>query len=80
MELIVKKCKLGGAYEVNYPKRIDLNKLKGKFETVVSAPDLMIIKNKCECTICKNGKILIKGCDNQEEAQSEYESILRCIR
>ena len=80
MELIVKKCGSGGAFEAIYPKKIDLKKLKKHFETIVDVPDLIIIKTDYEITIYKNGKMLIKGCESMANAKKEYEKIWEYLK
>lgn len=73
---IVRKCSSKGAFEVITNKKIDLKKLEKQFEVIVCASDLIIIKkDNCEITVYKNGKMLIKNCENIKEAEKIVELI-----
>ena len=75
--MIVRLCSSGGAYEVIPDKqlKINLSKLKDKFEIVVETPSVVIIKDKFEVSIFKNGKLLIKRCNDKEKAEEQAKTI-----
>jgi hypothetical protein len=79
-KVLIKRCSSKGAFEVITNKKIDLQKLKGKFEMIVEVPDFVIVKSKCEISVYKNGKMLIKNCKTKELAEEESNKILGVVR
>jgi len=77
IEMLIKKCKLGGAYEAYPQEKIDLNNVKDNFEIITLLPVLAVIKfeNKI-ITIYKHGKIIIKDCETEEEARKITEGVI----
>lgn len=73
--LIVKLCG-GGAYHIRTKKSLKLNleriaeKLNNtNFNIKITTPHILLLTfNSKELTIYKNGKILVKNADNEEEA------------
>ncbi len=76
--MIVRRCSTRGAFEVipEKPINIDLKKIKAKYETIADLPILVLIKcNNYEVTCYKNGKLLIRKCDNKDDAEKIAEEI-----
>lgn len=70
--MIVKKCSARGGFEAIPEKQINLNlnKLKSKYEVIADLPILILIKcGNYEVTCYKNGKLLIKKCTNDKDAE-----------
>jgi len=81
--MIIKRCSTKGAFEAvpEKPVKLDLNKLKSKFETIADLPILIIIKhNGYEITCFKNGKLLIKNCDSESIAEKLANEIMENLK
>ena len=77
--MIIRRCATRGAFEAvpEKPMKLDLDKIKNKYETIADLPVLIIIKcENYEVTCYKNGKIMIKGCDSKDKASDIVEEIL----
>lgn len=77
--MIIRRCKTKGALEV-IPERqtqLNLKNIKSKFETVADLPILVIIKiNNSQITCYKNGKLIVRDCD-EKEAEKIAEEIYK---
>ncbi len=78
--MIIRKCRTRGALEVIPEKNIqlDLGKIKEKFETISLIQILAIIKiNNCIVTCYKNGKLLIRNCQDEKEAEKIADEVYK---
>ena len=76
--MIIRRCSTKGAFEAIPEKNIQLNlaKLKEKYKVIAEIPILVLIKYAdYEITCYKNGKLLIRKCNDQEEALKIAEKI-----
>lgn len=75
--MIIKKCQSGGAYIVRSEEKLefDLEDISKRFKTLAKTPVLIIIKDKFEITVYKNGKLMIK-CSTEKEAGEQTEKII----
>ncbi|MBI5391435.1 hypothetical protein HZB00_00370 [Candidatus Woesearchaeota archaeon] len=80
--MIVRLCGSKGAFEVlpEYQTRLDFNKLKREFKVVIETPQVLIIQDQFEVSCMKNGKLLIKKCINQVDAEQQAKKIYEVIR
>lgn len=70
--MIIKRCATKGAYEVlpENNTKMDLKKIKNKYPVTTELPMLIMLKIKDhEVTCYKNGKLMIRDCKTEEEAQ-----------
>ncbi len=70
--MIIKKCETKGAYEAIPDKSIILNldKVSKNFKTTNILPMLLMLEIEGHIVTCyKNGKLLIRDCDTEEEAE-----------
>ncbi len=70
--MLIKKCKTGGAFEALPEKQfnLDLNKIKSKFKIVSNLSMLIIVRCQgYDVTCYKNGKLLIKNCEDEIKAE-----------
>lgn len=75
--MIVRLCDTKGAYEALPEKqmKVDLSRLKNKFNIVIESPVIVIIKDEFEVSIFRNGKLLIKNCKSQEKAEEQARKV-----
>ena len=76
--MIIRRCKTRGAFESIPEKNIQLNldKIKIKYKPSVDLPILIMIRvDDSDVTCYKNGKLLIRDCDTEEEAKKVAEKI-----
>ena len=76
--MIVRRCETKGAFEVIPDERVTLNlkKLSLKFKTISLLPMLVMINvDDCIVTCYKNGKLLIRNCENEKEAEEAAKNI-----
>lgn len=81
--MILRRCATRGAFEALPEKALKLNldKIKSKYETIADLPMLIIIKNKgYEITCFKNGKLMIKNCDSKENAEKIFNQIMESAK
>jgi len=70
--MIVRRCATKGAFEVipDHVFSFDLSKLKSNFRITFEVPMLVMLEyGEYVVTCYKNGKLLIKNCDSEEEAE-----------
>ena len=74
--MIIKKCQSGGAYIVRTEEKVefDFEDISKKFKTLAKTPVLIIVKDKFEITVYKNGKLMIK-CETEKEAEEQAQKI-----
>ena len=63
------KCKTKAAYSAKLMQKgkLDLSKIKNKFETIMKTPILLVIKTKAgETIVHSHGEILFKKCEDME--------------
>jgi len=80
MEFILAKCKTKAAYSAKLKKqaKLDLNKIKKKFEVVLETPILLVIEVKnIEIVVHGFGELLFKKCDDENFMQKTAESIYK---
>ncbi len=78
MKMIIRRCRTKGALEAIPERNIQLNleKISGKFEVISVLPILVIVKiNSYIITCYKNGKLVIRNCNNEVEAEKIAEKI-----
>ena len=81
--MMIRRCKTRGAFETvpEKPLRINLDKVKSKYEIIADLPILLIIKkDKYEITCYKSGKLMIKNCDLENVARKIFEEILEVAK
>ncbi len=81
--MIIRRCKTKGALEAIPEKSVQLNlaKLKSKFETTTDLPILVMIKIDNYLVTCyKNGKLVIRNCNDEEEAKNIAEKIYEAAK
>ena len=67
------KCKTKAAYSAKLLQKgkLDLSKIKNKFETIMKTPILLVIKTKAgETIVHSHGEILFKKCTDTELMES----------
>ncbi len=72
------KCKTKAAYSAKLLQkgRLDLSKIKNKFELVMETPILLVIKTKAgETIVHSHGEILFKKCTDTETMEKIAEEI-----
>ena len=77
--MIIKRCSSKGAFEAipEKPIKLDLDRIKYKYEVLADLPILIIIKYKdFEVTCFKNGKLMIKNCNSKEKAEDILSEIM----
>ncbi|HLC85925.1 MAG TPA: hypothetical protein VJG30_01405 [Candidatus Nanoarchaeia archaeon] len=70
--MIIRRCSTKGAFEIipDSPNYVDFMKLRKNFKVSFEIPVLLIIEyEKYSITCYNNGKILIKNCSSEEEAE-----------
>lgn len=80
MNMIIRKCSTKGALEVIPEKNIilDLEKIKNNFETLSAIQILVLIKIGSYIITCyKNGKLLIRNCSDEKEAEKIADKIFQ---
>ena len=78
--MIIKRCSSKGAFEAipEKPIKLDLDRIKSKYEVLADLPILIIIRlRNFEVTCFKNGKLMIKNCDSKEKAEEVVEEIMK---
>jgi len=63
------KCKTKAAFsaKLKNPKKLDLNKIKAKYEVILETPILLVIKvNEVEIVVHGHGELLFKKCEDVE--------------
>jgi hypothetical protein len=68
----VNKCKTKAAYSAKLSKngKLDLSKIKKKFEVVFYSPIVVVIKIQgCEIIVHKHGELLFKDCTNKKKIE-----------
>ncbi len=78
--MIIRKCRTKGALEVIPEKNIvlDLEKIKNNFETLSAIQILVLIKIGNYIITCyKNGKLLIRNCLDEKEAEKIADKIFQ---
>ena len=63
------KCKTKAAFtaKLKNPKKLDLNKIKAKYEVILETPILLVIKVKnIEIIVHGHGELLFKKCEDTE--------------
>jgi hypothetical protein len=75
------KCKTKAAYSAKLLQKgkLDLSKIKNKFETIMKTPILLVIKTKAgETIVHSHGEILFKKCEDfslmEKIAEEIYET------
>jgi hypothetical protein len=72
------KCKTKAAYSAKLQQKgkLNLEKIKTKFETVMETPILLIIKEKdIEIIVHQHGELLFKNCQDTELMERVAEKI-----
>lgn len=82
--MIIRKCSTKGAFEAlpENNKQLDLEKIrnkKNKFKIIADTPFVIIIQDKFEVSCFKNGKLLIKNCNNKEDAEKQAKKIYKIL-
>ncbi len=79
--MIVRMCDSKGAFEAFPEKQIklDLKNITKIFEVIIETPVLIIIKDKFEVSIFRDGKLLIKNCKSLEEAEEQARRVYELI-
>ena len=78
--MIIKRCSSKGAFQAipEKPAKLDLDRIKSKYEVLADLPILIIIRlRNFEVTCFKNGKLMIKNCDSKEKAEEVVEEIMK---
>ena len=63
------KCKTKAAYsaKLNQKGKLDLKRIKNKFEVLMETPILLVVKTKAgEVIVHSHGELLFKGCKDVE--------------
>ncbi len=66
----IRKCKKKGAWAVNplEERVLDLETIKGKFETIFTSPKVVLVKVEgYEVIVHKEGELLFKDCDEAKK-------------
>tara|TARA_Y100000034_G_scaffold43491_2_gene53049 strand:- start:233 stop:493 length:261 start_codon:yes stop_codon:yes gene_type:complete len=74
----IEKCKTKAAYSAKPVQNIKLNlkKIKEKFETVLETPILLVIKVKgIEVIVHNYGELLFKNCEDKEKMEKIAERV-----
>ena len=67
MDFTLEKCKTKAGYTAKFNKKIDLSKIRKKFEVVLDTPILVVIKVEgVEIVVHKFGEALFKRCEDVE--------------
>jgi len=69
VDFILGKCKTRAAYsaKLRKPGKLDLEKIKRKFEVVLETPILLVIKGEgIEVIVHQYGELVFKKCDYME--------------
>ena len=66
----VEKCKTKAAYSAKLGKKINLDKVRSKFDVVLDTPILVVVKvDGVEVIVHGYGELLFKKCDDVEKMQ-----------
>jgi hypothetical protein len=82
MDFTLEKCKTKAAYSTKLVKgsKIDLAKVKEKFEVVLETPILLVIRvDSVEIVVHGYGELLFKGCDDIELMRSIARQVYECL-
>jgi len=72
------KCKTRAAFSAKLTQKgkLDLNKVKKKYETILETPILLVIKVKnIEIVVHSHGELMFKECEDQEFMEKTTEEI-----
>ena len=72
------KCKTKATYSAKLlqKNKLDLNKIKNKYELVMETPILLVIKiNNIEIIVHQHGELLFKNCEDVKWMESIVEEI-----
>lgn len=74
--MIIRRCATKGAFEVipDNSSYIDFARIRKNFKVSFEIPVLIMVEYEEYLITCyKNGKILIKNCNSEEEAEKVFE-------
>jgi len=68
VEFKIEKCKDKGAYSAKPLKnlKIDLDKIRKKYNIIQDAKIGLVVKDKCEVVIYEYGELMFKNCNDME--------------
>lgn len=78
IDFTVEKCKTKAAHsaKLKLQRKLDLTKIRSKFETVLETPILLVVKvDQVEVIVHGYGELLFKNCDDQELMRKIAEKI-----